>query len=110
MPTIAELGVAGYDLTGRFGILAPSQTPKSVLDRLTDEVRKAVADLRFRDRMTKVGLEVVGSTPEEMLATDARDTKKWAEVIKGYRRENSIITTRITRWVKALPDGACMSA
>ena len=83
VPTIAESGVAGYDVTGWFGILAPANTPKSVLGRLTEEVRKAVADSRFRDRMTKVGLEVVGSTSEEMLATMRADTKKWAEVIRA---------------------------
>ncbi len=83
IPTIDEFGVPGYDVTGWFGILAPTKTPKPVLDRLTDEVRKAVTDPRFRDRMTTQGLEVVGSTPEEMLELMHVDTKKWAEVIKA---------------------------
>jgi tripartite-type tricarboxylate transporter receptor subunit TctC len=83
VPTIAESGVPGYDVTGWFGILAPGNTPKPVLRRLTEEVRKAVADLRFRDRMTKVGLQVVGSTSEEMLAKMRADTDKWAEVIRA---------------------------
>jgi tripartite-type tricarboxylate transporter receptor subunit TctC len=83
VPTIDESGVPGYDVTGWFGILAPAKTSKPVLDRLTDDVRKAVTDLRFRDRMTTQGLDVVGSTPEEMLALMRADTKKWAEVIKA---------------------------
>lgn len=83
VPTIAESGVTGYDVTGWFGILAPANTPKPVLGRLTEEARKAVADPRFRDRMTKAGLEVVGSTPEEMLATMRADTSKWAGVIRA---------------------------
>src|ERR1700692_92115 len=83
VPTVDDSGVPGYDVTGWFGILAPGQTTKSVLDRLTDEVRKAVTDLRFRDRMTTQGLDVVGSTPEEMLALMHADTKKWAEVIRA---------------------------
>jgi tripartite-type tricarboxylate transporter receptor subunit TctC len=82
VPTIAESGLPGYDVTGWFGILAPRKTPQSVLGRLTEQVRKAVVDLRFRDRMTKVGLDVVGSTSEEMLATMRADTDKWAEVIR----------------------------
>jgi tripartite-type tricarboxylate transporter receptor subunit TctC len=82
VPTIAESGVPGYDVTGWFGILAPRKTPQSVLGRLTEQVRKAVVDLRFRDRMTRVGLDVVGSTSEEMLATMRADTDKWAEVIR----------------------------
>jgi len=82
VPTVDESGVPGYDVTGWFGILAPAATPKPMIDRLTDEVRKAANDSRFRDRMTTQGLEVVGSTPEEMLALMHVDTKKWAEVIK----------------------------
>lgn len=83
VPTIDESGVPGYDVTGWFGILAPAKTSKPVFDRLTDEVRKAVTDPRFRDRMTTQGLDVVGSTPAEMLALMHVDTKKWAEVIKA---------------------------
>jgi tripartite-type tricarboxylate transporter receptor subunit TctC len=81
VPTVAESGVPGYDVTGWFGILAPRKTPQPVLGRLTEQVHKAVVDLRFRDRMTKVGLDVVGSTSEEMLAKMRADTDKWAEVI-----------------------------
>jgi tripartite-type tricarboxylate transporter receptor subunit TctC len=83
LPTIDESGVPGYDVTGWFGILAPAQTPKPVLDRLSAKVHEAVADPRFRDKMTNVGLDVVGSTPEAMLALMQADTKKWAAVIKA---------------------------
>ena len=49
VPTIDKFGVPGYDVTGWFGILAPGKTPKPVLHRLTDEVRKAVTDPGLRD-------------------------------------------------------------
>jgi tripartite-type tricarboxylate transporter receptor subunit TctC len=83
VPTVDESGVPGYEVTGWFGILAPAQTPKPVLDRLTGEVRKATADPLFSDRMTAQGLAVVGSTPEAMLALMRSDTKKWADVIRA---------------------------
>lgn len=83
VPTVDESGVPGYELIGWFGILAPAKTPKPLLDRLTQEVRKAVTDPRFSDKMTAQGLEVFGSTAEEMLALMQADTKKWAEVIKA---------------------------
>jgi tripartite-type tricarboxylate transporter receptor subunit TctC len=83
VPTMAESGVPGYDVTGWFGVLAPAHTPKLIVGRLAEEVRKAVADSRFHDRMTQVGLEVVGSTSEEMLARMRADTDKWAEVIRA---------------------------
>jgi tripartite-type tricarboxylate transporter receptor subunit TctC len=75
--------VPGYELTGWFGVLAPARTPGPVLDRLTAEVRKAVADPRFADRMKAQGLDVVGSSATEMLAQMQLDTKKWAEVIRA---------------------------
>jgi tripartite-type tricarboxylate transporter receptor subunit TctC len=83
VPTVSESGVPGYEVTGWFGILAPAQTPKPILDRLTGEVRKATADAQFRDRMTAQGLELVGSTLEDMLALMRSDTKKWADVIRA---------------------------
>ena len=83
VPTIDEFGVPGYDVTGWFGILAPARTPKAVLDRLTAEVHKAVADQQFREKLINVGLDVVGNTPAEMLALMHSDTNKWAAVIKA---------------------------
>jgi tripartite-type tricarboxylate transporter receptor subunit TctC len=61
--------------------VAPARTPPSVVDRLTAEVKKAVADPKLKDRLTEQGLEVVGNTSEEMLAVMTADTKKWREVI-----------------------------
>jgi tripartite-type tricarboxylate transporter receptor subunit TctC len=81
VPTIDESGVPGYEVTGWFGILASAQTPKPILERLTAEVRKATADPRFRERITNQGLDVAGTTPDEMSALMHADTKKWADVI-----------------------------
>jgi tripartite-type tricarboxylate transporter receptor subunit TctC len=82
VPTVEESGVPGFTLSGWFGILAPAKTPKPILDRLTGEVHKATADPRFIQKMNVQGLEVIGSTPAEMLALMQSDTKKWAEVIR----------------------------
>jgi tripartite-type tricarboxylate transporter receptor subunit TctC len=82
VPTVEESGVPGFTLSGWFGILAPAKTPKPILDRLTDEVRKAKADPRFVQKMNVQGLDVIGSTPAEMLALMQSDTKKWTEVIR----------------------------
>lgn len=83
VPTVDESGVPGYELVGWFGILAPAKTPKPLLDRLTQEVRKAVSDARFSDKMTAQGLEVFGSTAGEMHELMRVDTAKWADVIKA---------------------------
>jgi tripartite-type tricarboxylate transporter receptor subunit TctC len=82
VPTVEESGVPGFTLNGWFGILAPARTPRPVLDRLTDEVRKATADPRFIQTMNVQGLDVIGSTPPEMTLLMRTDTKKWADVIR----------------------------
>jgi len=81
VPTVQEAGVPGYELSGWFGLLAPAKTPQNVVERLSSEVKKAVADPKLKDRLTEQGLEVVGSSSEDMLALMQADTKKWSEVI-----------------------------
>jgi tripartite-type tricarboxylate transporter receptor subunit TctC len=81
VPTVQEAGVPGYELSGWFGLLAPAKTPQTIVDRLSGEVAKAVADPRLKDRLTEQGLDVVGGSPGDMLAVMTADTKKWGEVI-----------------------------
>src|SRR5262245_53604179 len=81
VPTVQEAGVPGYELSGWFGLLAPAKTPQHVVDRLANEVKTAVADGKFKDRLGEQGLDVVGSSSAEMLAVMTADTKKWSEVI-----------------------------
>src|SRR4051812_42273588 len=83
IPTVSESGVPGYEMGSWFGLLAPAKTPKEIVDRLSREVNKAVNDARFSGRMTAQGLQVVGGTPEQMLATMQADTRKWAGLIKA---------------------------
>jgi len=82
VPTMAEAGLPGFDVSGWFGLLAPAETPAPVLARLQQEVRKALDDAEFRAGLSKVGLDPVGGTPAEMLALMKADTAKWAKVIR----------------------------
>jgi tripartite-type tricarboxylate transporter receptor subunit TctC len=83
VPTVSESGVPGYEMGSWFGLLAPAKTPQPIIERLSAEVSKAVHDPRFNGRMTAQGLQVVGGTPGQMLATMQTDTRKWAELIKS---------------------------
>ena len=83
VPTMEEAGVPGYEMASWFGLLAPAKTPKPVIVRLAEGVRTAVKDPRFSERIKAQGLQIVGSTPDEMLATMHADTKKWADLIKA---------------------------
>ena len=82
VPTVAEAGLAGFDVSGWFGLLAPAETPAPVLARLQQEVRKALDDAQFRAGLSKVGLDPVGGTPAEMVSLMKADTAKWAKVIR----------------------------
>jgi len=82
VPTMAEAGVPGFDLASWFGLLAPAKTPAAITARLAAEVHKAVNDPRFVAHITAQGLDVVGSSPEEMASTMQTDSKKWADLIQ----------------------------
>ena len=63
MPTIAET-VPGYELSSWLGILAPAATPRPIIERLNAAINKALADTAICKRLTDLGVEGVGGTPE----------------------------------------------
>jgi tripartite-type tricarboxylate transporter receptor subunit TctC len=83
VPTIAESGVPGFNVTSWFGLLGPPHLPQPIMDRLTSELKTAAADSQFRSRFEKVGMRLVVSSPQEMRAEMQADSKKWAGVIKA---------------------------
>jgi tripartite-type tricarboxylate transporter receptor subunit TctC len=89
LPTIAEAGVPGYDVTGWFGLLAPARTPRAIITHLNIEVNNALRIQDVRDRFATEGLEPLGSTPEEFASTIKNDIEKWARVAQsaGIKRE-----------------------
>lgn len=82
VPTIAESGVPGFNVTSWFGLLGPPHLPQPIMERLTRELKQAAADPHFRSRFEKVGMQVVVSSPQQMRAEMEADSKKWAKVIK----------------------------
>jgi tripartite-type tricarboxylate transporter receptor subunit TctC len=83
VPTMEEAGVPGYEMASWFGLLAPAQTPRGIVERLSQAVKTAVDDRKFDELMKAQGLEIVGGTPEAMLSTMQADTEKWAKLIKA---------------------------
>jgi tripartite-type tricarboxylate transporter receptor subunit TctC len=66
VPTVSESGLPGYEFTTWAGLFVPRGTPKAVIDRLHAEAAKAVADTDVREKLLALGLEPVGSSPEEL--------------------------------------------
>ncbi len=82
LPTMAESGFPGFEAVPWFGLLAPSGTPKDVLDKLHSETVKALAMPEVRRKFDELGLETVGNTPAEFAAVIKKETPEWAKVIK----------------------------
>lgn len=81
VPTVAEQGVAGYDVRSWAGLMAPAGTPRPIIDRLNAEVLKALQVPAVRSRLEDMGGEARGSTPEEMKAMVAEQTQKWRRIV-----------------------------
>lgn len=89
LPTVAESGLAGFDVAGWFGIFAPAKTPRAIIDRLSEETRKALGAPDVRKRLIDLGAEPLGSTPEEFTAHVKAEYQKLGKLAKdaGIRVE-----------------------
>ena len=82
IPTMDEAGVKGFESNTYFGVFAPAGTPAAIVTRLNGEINKAIGAQDFRERLAALGAEPVGGTPEQLARAVARDTEKYAAVIK----------------------------
>lgn len=82
IPTVAEAGVPGYEITAWGGYMAPAGTPADVVAKLNADINKVIASPAIRDRWTALGIEPVGGTPERFAAHVKQETAKWTEVIQ----------------------------
>ena len=82
LPTIAEAGVPGYEAGAWFGLLAPAGTPKAILAQLSAESARILKLPDISKRISELGAEPVGSTPEQFAALINSEIAKWAKVIK----------------------------
>jgi tripartite-type tricarboxylate transporter receptor subunit TctC len=83
LPTIAESGLPGFDISTWFGVFAPAGTPPAIVKRLNNEFVKALAAPDVRETMLKLGAEPVGNTPGEFAAYIRSEAQKYAKVIKA---------------------------
>src|SRR5687768_6641398 len=81
IPTVAESGVPGYDVTAWYGVSAPAKTPRAIVERLNSEIVRALNAPDVRERLPSQGADPVGSTPEQYSAFMQNEIAKWAKVI-----------------------------
>ena len=82
VPTLEEAGLKGFDIQTWYGVLAPTGTPKPVIDRLSSEMLKVIKSPAFAAAMANGGCEPLGSTPAEMAALIASETTKFAKIVR----------------------------
>jgi tripartite-type tricarboxylate transporter receptor subunit TctC len=83
LPTVAESGLAGFDISTWFGIFAPAGTPREAITRLHTEFTRALAAPDVREKMLNMGAEPVGNAPAEFAAFIRAEAGKYARVIKA---------------------------
>ena len=81
VPTMAEQGVPDFVSGTWAGIIAPAGTPKEIVDRVSAEAKKALADPALQAKLTEQGIVAVGSSPEEFRAFVGEEIARWAKVI-----------------------------
>jgi tripartite-type tricarboxylate transporter receptor subunit TctC len=87
LPTMAEAGVPGYEMSGWNGIFAVKGTPPEIVGRLHSELTKILHSAEVRQELAALGAEPVGDTPEEFAAFLRAETARWGKIIqeKGIR-------------------------
>jgi tripartite-type tricarboxylate transporter receptor subunit TctC len=83
VPTIAEAGLPGYEMTARFGVTVPAKTPRAVIARLNREVVLALRPAQVKERFTSLGLEIVGSSPDEYQRITVAESERLGKLIRA---------------------------
>jgi tripartite-type tricarboxylate transporter receptor subunit TctC len=82
VPTVAEAGLPGFEVTTWYGILAPAGTPRPIIARLNAEIVKVMHSPEMKERLAGIGTDPVTSTPEEFAAYIQTEIGKWGDVIR----------------------------
>ena len=83
VPTIAEAGVRGYDVTAWQALFVPAKTPPEIVRKISADTNTALADPAIKDKLAKTGYEAEGSSPEALERLLRTEIAKWSAVIKS---------------------------
>jgi tripartite-type tricarboxylate transporter receptor subunit TctC len=82
LPTMAESGFPGFDATVAFGLMAPINTPRAIIDKLHHETVRIMALPTIRKKIDELGMKAVANSPEEFGAALKAEVPQWAKLIK----------------------------
>ncbi len=82
VPTVAESGIPGFEVTSWYGIVARAGTPPAVVKKIQVDMAEALATEDVRAKLAGLGLEPVGNTPEAFDAMIRSEARKWGDIVK----------------------------
>ncbi len=82
VPTVAESGLPGFDVTSWYGIVVRSGTPPAIVEKIQHDMAEALRDEGVRAKLAGLGLESVGNTPAEFDALIKAETRKWTDIVR----------------------------
>jgi tripartite-type tricarboxylate transporter receptor subunit TctC len=83
VPTMAEAGLPGVEVSAGVGLVAPAGTPKEIVEKLNSTITAIIADPAFHERMKKIGVDVAGTTAAAYAKSIRDDYAKWGKVVKA---------------------------
>ena len=82
LPTVAESGVPGYEASTWYGLVTPAKAPRAVVSKLYADVKQVLALPEVQERLTGVGVELIGNSPEEFAQFIKTEIARWSRVVK----------------------------
>ncbi|AMN42424.1 tripartite tricarboxylate transporter substrate binding protein [Rhodoplanes sp. Z2-YC6860] len=82
VPTLAESGVPGYDMSSWFAFMVPAKTPTAIVEKIQADTAAVLKEPAIRERLNKLGVIIVGSTSAELAAHLKAEMERWEPVIK----------------------------
>ena len=87
LPTLAEEGIKGFAAVNWWGILFPAGVPRPIIDKVSADIQKALAQPSVKSALANLGVEAISSTPEQFGAFMASETERWGKLIREANLE-----------------------
>jgi tripartite-type tricarboxylate transporter receptor subunit TctC len=82
IPTLNESGLPGFNITAWIGAVAPKGTPKAIVQKLNGEIGRTLKDPEFAAKISAIGIDPIGSTPEEFAVFLRKEIPRWKQIVQ----------------------------
>lgn len=82
VPTVAESGAKGFEVTTTFSVFVPAKTPEPVIARLNAAILTALSDEGLKQKLARQGVVIMGTSPQALREYTSRESERWGSIIK----------------------------